>query len=440
MHTSFLRFIIALFSSLILCVTSYGAVLNIDPVLDADEEDDGVPIVQTKLSAGTVYTPMFVDLGNDGSTQANAYVAYIPIATTPSAIDQKLHNVYLTETPTSTSTIAFTLDVLNQNSGDTQYLYYAVEQDDGTWKVAFKYATPFASSSSDDYSREVVEFPLSSISSTLNSLDGGEDTFDGVFFLDDNNLADGGTVDPDDYTSVLYYSLEISGRVPSSLSARVSLDSLAKGDGRLKIGYTGITQLQPYEAVIFSYNASNATENSYSAAIAAGGTFINDRSFAACSDDEQTINLNDLANGTTYHIAVGCLDKFKYVTLFTASQEETPQAIDTFLDESACYMVSAGFGEEHYVLKYLRGFRDNVLMSFGLGRDFVDLYYATAPKYARIVYKHPVLRFLMRMVGYSSYVFLNFWKLILFCSGLILCSTYLYRNREESRGKNSLNY
>ena len=133
-----------------------------------------------------------------------------------------------------------------------------------------------------------------------------------------------------------------------------------------------------------------------------------------------------LSNATLYHVTLGYVDKWQFVTKLPVSKSETPESIINFLEKESCYFISAGFKESHYVLDYFRWFRDNVLLKFSLGKAFVNVYYETAPHYAlKYIYPSETLSFLIRTFSYILYFFMTriwyfavFFLLVIFYLGL----------------------
>ena len=97
----------------------------------------------------------------------------------------------------------------------------------------------------------------------------------------------------------------------------------------------------------------------------------------------------------------------------SASLVGSPQNIETFLEEQSCYLLSAGFQNDHYVLDYFRKFRDEVLMHHPVGQWLVKAYYHTSPKYAHYIYKSHLLSAVVRFLGHIIYFIFKYWFIIL---------------------------
>jgi hypothetical protein len=103
--------------------------------------------------------------------------------------------------------------------------------------------------------------------------------------------------------------------------------------------------------------------------------------------EEQELTVNNLVNNQTYIFSLVTVNKWQFATVGSVATTLTPQAIDTFLQEQSCYLLSAGFGTIHPTVNFFRAFRDEVLLPSNWGRQFVTMYYETAPTYATQIYQ-----------------------------------------------------
>ena len=140
---------------------------------------------------------------------------------------------------------------------------------------------------------------------------------------------------------------------------------------------------------------------------------IDDESQGSTGSDEEInngqITVGNLTNGDTYNLSFSKVNKFLFLSNISNSKVGAPQDIQTFLDEQGCYLLSAGFQTNHYVLDYLRDIRDQYLIKVSWGRDLVSFYYNTAPDYTSFIIESPVLSFIMRAMGYFIYFIFKFW-------------------------------
>jgi hypothetical protein len=178
------------------------------------------------------------------------------------------------------------------------------------------------------------------------------------------------------------------------------------------VNYTGngISYLYDVVGIIFP-DTNSQNEQTYNKALFNGGSLFSQDNGP---DNEGDIVIENLKNGSPVEVGIGYVNKWKFVTMITASEPVTPEQIKTFLQKKKCYLLSAGFGGEHYVIEYFRNFRDHTLLKSGMGRSFVRWYYKTAPYYAQYVSNNVFLRYLVRGIGYFLYFLFNyFWISIL---------------------------
>jgi len=96
--------------------------------------------------------------------------------------------------------------------------------------------------------------------------------------------------------------------------------------------------------------------------------------------------------GQEYYIRVGAVDDFGNVSELSAAVTGTPKETydgwEQYLsaggsEDGGCFIATAAFGsyvEPHVIV--LRQFRDDILLTSTLGREFVSWYYRTGPSWA----------------------------------------------------------
>lgn len=144
-----------------------------------------------------------------------------------------------------------------------------------------------------------------------------------------------------------------------------------------------------------------------------------------------TFRIDDLTNNEPQNVGIGLLDKFKFVTLISPSEIETPKEIAAFLEEHQCYFVSAGFKRQHYVLKFFKGIRDKFLKKFSLGRSFTRFYYRHASEYAHHIYHSKFLSALVVASSFALYGILKYWGITLVISAML--GLVFWRRRQRSK-------
>ena len=111
------------------------------------------------------------------------------------------------------------------------------------------------------------------------------------------------------------------------------------------------------------------------------------------------------------------LNKYKFAsTLSTSNICVTPLEIQMLLEESQCYLLTAGFGSDHFVVQYFRMIRDDYLQKFSFGRWLVEKYYASAPQYTDYIIETPVVASVIRGLAWTGYLMLNNpWTVLILC-------------------------
>jgi hypothetical protein len=214
------------------------------------------------------------------------------------------------------------------------------------------------------------------------------------------------------YSGGIYFQVQMSNRVYQDTELELTLDPIRVGDGRLLLNVTTSAQMTDFlKMMVYQQGAIASPGARLPVGSSAGGSFI-DLGLVS-QGGEITINkLSDgspLLNNTTYHFSAVLVDKFKFASTMPDVESGTPLQIEQLLKKQACFLLTAGFGQEHYIISYFRNFRDNVLLKNWLGQKFVDLYYKSAPKYALIIYKSELLRAGIRILAYIAYfIFRNF--------------------------------
>jgi hypothetical protein len=196
----------------------------------------------------------------------------------------------------------------------------------------------------------------------------------------------------------VYYKLFLSDQPPTQ---DVYLTQIKPGDGRAFIYFDSTVSNYLYQAhvVMWGSNPGSTQNDYYSELIGSGGTIFHRQDGIY----KGMILVKGLFNGATYYFAVYLVNKFQFASRSSDNNSVQPMEIETFLQKQMCFLLSAGFQKEHYVLDYFRHLRDDYLKQFHWGREFVAWYYLTAPAYAPAIYQTPALSFLVRCLGFVGY-------------------------------------
>lgn len=188
------------------------------------------------------------------------------------------------------------------------------------------------------------------------------------------------------------------------------LENLIKGDARLKVEYSGqkITQMNDIIGIVYDATPTGAEwpQQSYADAVAAGGVINSKGNEVVVPGD---LFVKNLTNYQEYWVGVAFVNKWYFATLVSETKNEMPERIEAFLEAKQCYLISAGFKKDHYVLDFYRSIRDQILMKSSWGKRFVEFYYNTAPKYAQIIWHNEILSKFVRVFAYLGYFLMRYF-------------------------------
>lgn len=168
-----------------------------------------------------------------------------------------------------------------------------------------------------------------------------------------------------------------------------------------------------------TFTVGEYPQQSFADAIASGGKLWSVDNGTGIPGE---IFIKNLTNYEEYWVGVAFVNKWSFATLISETQSQIPERIEAFLEAKACYLLSAGFREDHYVLDYFRNFRDKFLVKSVWGKRFIQFYYDTAPKYAQIIWQNETLAKFVRFFAFMAYFLMRYFPAIalLICTGLIL--------------------
>ncbi len=228
-----------------------------------------------------------------------------------------------------------------------------------------------------------------------------------------------------DTDNAVYIEVFVSSQIPTA--GGLPAFDIARGDAQLRIswgvGATGIDQTSirainvmyhpSGNGVLYDTGAGDERYQELLAKLAAGYSPFRLNDETVNNLNEGTFDLKDLENGTEYRVTICIENDYGFCSEFVDDILITPAKLETFIDEQSCYLVSAGFKDEHYVLSFLRAFRDEVMQEYWPGRKFIEFYYATAPEYAMKVAKNEILSAIFRGIGYFFYGFIKYFNFII---------------------------
>lgn len=416
-------------------------------------ENDDYKFRASRSSVGTFIEMVMDDPSGDGTSESDPFETFIPIDTqsatgdvqdTQTTVASPNNAVlpFITSGGSSNSVHLRLLVAITNNTGDT-YTVQAAGKNGSSWE-AFK-ITP-TDLGSDQYQVD-IDFGTTDgmcaaigtdCSNFISGTAGGrEDDFIIYIFARKTVTPLGDAVDPSSGESGgIFYKVNMSDKVPT---VNLTLSSLTKGDKRLTLNFSGgasVTNMSSdifYKTIIYDYNknSSNTTPQTAGLTISAARTAGGDIHAFEDPKREGAIAARDLTNGRQYNLAVALVNKYQFANPLSVSLVETPIEIEALLEKQACYLMTAGFQQEHYVLDYFRHIRDHYLLKTSLGTEFVEFYYRTAPEHASTIYNSATLSALVRGLGYAIFYVLKVYPILLFLLGMGILIRF--KNREDKQ-------
>jgi hypothetical protein len=411
------------FSSFIsLLVTNQGSAVDESSALEVY-----IPIDET---TGGVGTPKDQELAYDGASFAS-----MPKNTALDAA-QKAHFKLSFKVTTDSST--------------TYYVRAAIKNDNDYINLKLTNPPdPYTSLGSYDNQTAIVS--LEEICSAApdecdeinNSVGTNDNTFQLFLYLTTSPTnTNSGTVtvsslDGDDGRGI-YFDLKLSTIYPvAGNEERLNISTVSKGDELMTIVYEelgGIDNMPDddgYKTVVFKVpnlcavdnGVCNGNKDTYKNANYSALTVYQEFDFARSG----TLKIKKLQNNVASCFVVALKNKYGFLSPMSNIACATPLPIEVFIEEMQCYLLSAGFGEEHFIIDYFRSFRDRILLQNPWGKLFVNFYYSTAPKIAPYIYQNKFLSFVVQGFSFVLYFIFNYFMIFFFLLSLVLVailSTY----------------
>lgn len=412
------------FSFLCLNAWADGTVRFADPEEDIGSGTESV--VRFNNGVGTSYIfANYEKPSGDGDSPGSAAESYIPL-TNGGNQENRVSFAQSSLVPDTSTGIFQTLLTTVNDTGSDRKLYVAVQDpSDTTDYCIVGGGTTFSSSTS-----EVLSWVQASMAEVCAS-------------IDCSTLANPSTTKTKQFLFYYFFSAttystrtcesfstsetggaylkgNFSVRLPS---AALVINELRRGDGRLKALFTGAT-ISDFNRTLALINGTGATVTAAGdtgTQLNVSGTELIDLEIASTASEA---NIKPLVNNVLYSVGLVIEDKYQLTTVISnVPASVAPAEIEALLEKQACYILSAGFGEKHFITDYFRGLRDKVLLKTSLGSAFVAWYYKTAPYYTATIYNSPAISFMVRCLAYIAWFVLN---LILIAIPIVLI-TFIFQ-------------
>lgn len=400
-------------------------------------------VVQVSSAAGAISYNAFSEVpsGGDGTTEAQPFSTFLAYrnATRDVTTTVAKHFVKgngtanpLTMNDTVTQAQSITLPVLIDSDEESDLIIAAKDTSDSsgaTW-VVVKVVSSVVTEAKNDFETSVsfdpsviceTDYAPTSCSVLTSSSRGTLKLF---LFLRESSAAAipiKSIINPSSYAGKgLYWDLKFSSQKVEFSSGDISLTDPARpGDSRILLDYVIPSTITDIKEIVVIYQASvdpgittNMLYGDLVGSLSSEQVIFDD--FGTTLEGE--LKLRNLTNGTTYYAFLGVVDKYYLAPKFSAQAAATPQAIEELLKQQNCFFLTAGFGEDHKVIRGFRAFRDQFLLKTFLGKTFVTLYYKIAPLYAPSIYKMNYARLYIRLWSTFAYAIPKYlpWLFALF--------------------------
>ncbi len=362
-----------------------------------------------------------------GTSKDKPFTVYVPIK--GSGNSEYFYGDALPDISSSANSYNLKIPFTASEASNT-YLYVAVEYA-GSFTVLKRYSENVFSIDSLTDSFEIDIYTLCGSDGTLATYCSGLlPTSDPIkqlpvnyyFFTSETDISLLTTVSASTYPDGIYIKVNYSNKIYSKSSNFLTLSSLGVGDKSLTISYSysGETITHSKDVLVFSHLAATPNVSETYGQNVTDGDLLNSNKASQENNgirESGLIIVFDLENDTSYTFSVAIIDKFGFLTVLSNQETAIPIEIETFIQKNACFLLSAGFKEKHFVLDTYRWIRDSVLLKTTWGRHFVNFYYEKAPYYSYYVYHSKVLGFLVRFLAYMFLAILiatSFFLLLLF--------------------------
>lgn len=409
-------------------------------------ENESFPFIVSSNQANTKSHQLYVDVNNSDlylkSIPAEIYIPVMASGAGTLVENDTLFSGYLPD-PYNGVDDAIGVQVYHDEINDRKvYLAYEASIGDDDWTIASTSTSPNIPNSSGTVvtlspnDKRIVYFDISGIFREKGIDPTGttvktnfEEKVKAVMFTSLTNYLVGETMKPADLPEKtgLFFEVKVTDRIPGPGVAIAQVNPL-DGQAELEIAANSPTNLGGglYKLAIHI----DTTGDMFSAGDFRGITADNPLStgFSPRIEDgvlSGTLTLDNLTNNVDYEITASYISRFQVVGPYLDSLQVRPDEILTFLREKSCFIVSAGFGEDHFVIDYFREFRDEILSEFSLGQKFINWYYKNSPALAVKIYHQPVLKLVVKSLSFALYFIMKYGVVIF----ALLSAIYYLRKR-----------
>lgn len=391
------------------------------------------PVAYASNSSSNVSLPMVVDAA-DGSTENTAIKVYVPLGGDNPANTQVTRSILASSTLLPKAPVGGTVSsyvlmqlTLTNTTADTQYLWAAVKDTSNAYRTIDSQTVHSLGGNSTGNVDSVFDIknicPMTNNCLSIGNATTASGTNSGqyiiyYFLTSSSTMASNTTIDPAnaDSSGGVYVKFFFSDLMPTG---NTTINRIYNGDSRVFIDVTSgtITQMGDY---IYKTMVLKHTGLVAAASTTVGAVGVSNIHSLLPPTQNGLLDVQNLSNNTDYYFSVSLVNKFSFHSPLSASAYARPEPIEALLQKQACFLLTAGFAGNHPVVEYFRHIRDDYLLSFSLGKSFVNSYYRWAPQYAQFILDRPWLATFIRGLAHSFYFILNQKIFFAFIVGLFI--------------------
>lgn len=374
---------------------------------------------ETAISrSGTNFVDIPATSSGDGSSSSSPVKFYVPIDNSDNSLDERFTlgtpSDYMPSLQNATTFLAYSRHrLLIDNDDGNVAMYAAIKKSDTEFLIFHKFSEPLSDGLFSINYANICTY-ASNFNSAFNCDDydsgnSGTKTTQVYLFQSTDNAIDttaGNLINPSSTTGGLFLEIYWATKLPGGTSSVMTQTELKKGDQNLRASYTstGISSSDIKQVFACVKENSSLGGNQVSTQGCFRGTSLFKELGTTATSGEGTIR--DLTNGVTYFVSVGIETNYHVATLLSNEISQSPLQIEALLAKQQCYILSAGFQEEHFVVDFYKMIRDRFLYKFSWGQSLIYWYYKTAPQYTQFIINSDYLAFAIRMMAYFGMMIL----------------------------------
>jgi len=355
------------------------------------------------------------------STEAAAASIYLPMQNTAVPNDNYFYWIKNGAAPfdlsTAESANRLTLPLSLTTDANNYYLYFAMKSG-SSYYITAKSSSIYSNTnaSSVDFNLSVKGFcdAVNVKGTTICYVNEAKETSTTAYtFLSIQQKQVGDDIDPasNDYSGGIYFKINFSNTV--NTNNLITNNAGLSGDRRIVVSYSATASLSKINTTYVIFTSDDTRPTVGALARTSGLSDFNLKSTQLSGVGTVT----GLTNGVSYDYVLAFVDKYGFASKASNRQTKEALEIEELLKKKSCFLLTAGFGEEHFIIDYFRGLRDLYLSKFYLGRSFIAWYYQTAPNYAMAIYHSKILSSLVRGSAYIAYYLIHYFALW----GILIC-------------------